>query len=136
MAKKGLFMVMFGFLGFLLISVSLVSCTKKTPEERIPIEKRMTLDIINNTGGIIEKVVFSPSKGEAYSQTCSITKGGSYTATLAQAEYYDIILVDTKGHNYGKTGCRWINGSETLTITDKDFVPQGLWDTLKKTLGL
>jgi hypothetical protein len=119
-----------------LVVASMVSCERKSPEERIPEEKRMTLTIINNTEGIIEKVVFSPSVGEPFVQTCSISKGGSFTATLAKSEYYDILLIDTKGHEYGKSGCRWISGSETLSITDKDFTSKGLWDTIKKTLGL
>jgi hypothetical protein len=122
--------LMFGFIVVLLIIVSGVYYyhSKKPPE--------MTLVITNNTDSIVEKIVFTPSGGESYSETCNIIQGASYTATLAQTEYYDIALIDTKEHCYRKAGCRWITGSATLTITNKDFVPQGAWDTLKKTLGL
>jgi hypothetical protein len=116
--------------------------------------RRMTITITNNTGGTIEKIFFTPSEkkpytegiiegfiekflGEKpYSETCNIIKGDSYTTTLDKSGYYDIVLVDTNGHYYGKTGCRWISGSETLVITDKDFISQGFWDTFKKVVGL
>jgi hypothetical protein len=126
-----------GFCVFMVIvSASMVSCKGKAPEEKIPVEKKMTLTIVNNTKAVIEKVVFQPSGGEPFTQSCSIQKGGSYTADLKKYDSYSIVLVDTKGHQYGKEGCRWVDGSAELSITDKDFVSQGLWDTLKKTLGL
>jgi hypothetical protein len=81
-------------------------------------------NLVNSTKGIIEKVVFHPSERDSYNQTCSIIPGGSYTTTVAKTESYDIVLIDTKGHHYGKLGCRWISDSETLSITDKNFVSQ------------
>jgi hypothetical protein len=127
--------VIIGFWSLLFV-VSMVSCSKKPPEESIPPEKRMTLTIINDTGAVIDNVVFKPSGGDAYTQTCELPKGGSYTATLQKYDYYDIVLTDTKKHHYGKEGLRWIEGESNLTITEKDYVSQGLWDTIKKVIGL
>jgi hypothetical protein len=127
--------VIFGFCSLLFV-VSMVSCSKTPPEESIPPEKKMTLTITNDTGAVIEKAVFKPANGEAYTQACNIPKSSSYTATLEKYDYYDIVLIDNKGHFYGKEGLRWIDGESDLTITKKDFVSQGLWDTVKKTIGL
>jgi hypothetical protein len=124
--------IIIGFCSLLFV-VSMVSCSKP-PETRI--KEEMSLTIKNDTEAVIEKVVFKPSGGDAYTQTCELPKGGSYTTTVEKYDYYDIALIDNKGHFYGKEGLRWIEGESNLTITKKDFVSQGLWDTIKKVIGL
>jgi hypothetical protein len=127
--------IIIGFWSLLFV-VSMVSCSKKPPEESIPPEKRMTLTIINDTGAVIDNIMFKTSDGDVYVQTYEIPKAGSYTTTLQKYDYYDIVLIDTKKHHYGKEGLRWIEGESNLTITKTDFVSQGLWDTIKRVIGL
>jgi hypothetical protein len=94
------------------------------------------LTITNNTKGVIKEIVFNPSKGEPYTQTHNIEKGKSVIIyDVRRSESYDIFLVDTKKHRYGKTGCRWMETHGTLIITDEDYVSEGWWRDFLKAIG-
>ena len=110
---------------------------KKDDGGPVPAEKRTVLVIINNTSEEIKEVILYR---EGYSndvrQQCRMKKGEYLTVDIYRGEYYNLTLVDTKGHSYIKEKCRWVNMAEEVTITDQDFVSKGFWDGLKKFFGL
>jgi hypothetical protein len=93
------------------------------------------LTITNETGTSIEEIIIEQA-GKDMDKVerihCVIPKSGSTTIKIEKNVSYDILLVDTKKHQYGKKNLIWSDKSDSLTITKKDFVSQGAWDTFKK----
>jgi hypothetical protein len=113
--------------------LSMAGCRK--PDD-IPSTKKITITVVNNTSEKIEKVILKPKGKQEYSQQCNIAKGGSLNVDVARGDYYDLVLVDTKNHEYTKKECRWVNDAEVITITDKDFTERDIVDWFKKLFGL
>jgi len=114
--------------------MAVAGCNKKAAVVVPP--GTMDLSIKNDTGEVVEKAVIKPSGADAYMQTARMEKGGSYTVFLPKSDSYAIILIDSKGHHYGKENIQWAEGAAELQVTKKDFISQGLWDSIKKTIGL
>jgi hypothetical protein len=127
MTRKLLFTVVFA----LLCGAKIVFASGKADSAK------MTLTLINNTGAIIESVVISPSVGESIVQIYTMRKDDSLTVTVPRCDYFDVYARDTKQHAYGIFDIGWTSGGEMkLPITKKDFVSQGVWDSVKKRIGM
>jgi hypothetical protein len=116
-------------LGFLVFPVSVFAKGKK--------EATTEVTVVNRTGAEISQVIIT-DKGNNNVKTFEMTiqKNSSGTIKIKKDSDYDIVLLDNKGHKYGKEGCKTKSDSDRVEINSKDFISQGLWDTIKKLLGL
>ena len=120
----------------LALGMTVVGCDKKPV-----VGNRANLIIVNKIGNPISKVIVCPSSsvntGNNLAEGQTIEKGGSVTVKVPKNADYLITLVDNKNHFYGIEG--YHVGSEDAChaeITNKNFLPQGVLDTIKKLFGL
>jgi len=93
--------------------------------------------VVNGTGADITQVIVNESGNAAEKHYyISIEKNSSSEIKLKKGITYDIVLFDNKGHKYGRKGCKLANDAARIEIKKTDFIPQGLWDTFKKTVNL
>jgi len=95
------------------------------------------LTIANKTGAEISRVIVLESGSSAeMTFNIEIRKDSSGVIQLKKGSIYDIILFDNKGHKYGKNECVLTDKTAKIEIVKKDFIPQGVWDVIKKTVNL
>jgi len=93
--------------------------------------------LVNSTGADIDQVVIHEIGSAAEKPYyIDIEKNSSSELKLKKGVTYDIVLFDSKGHKYGRKGCKLLNDSAKIEIKSTDFIPQGFWDVVKKTVGL
>jgi len=93
--------------------------------------------LVNGTGAAVSQVIVNES-GRAAEKTyyMDIGKNSSAEMKLKKGAVYDIVLFDTKGHKYGKKGCKLANNAERIEIKSTDFMYQGVADVIKKLVNL
>ena len=94
------------------------------------------LTLVNRTGAVITQVIINES-GTTAEKTyyIAIEKNSTSEIKLKKGITYDIVLFDNKGHKYGRKGCKLKDDSARIEVNSTDFIPQGAWDVIKKTLN-
>ncbi|GHU51901.1 hypothetical protein FACS189496_1100 [Bacilli bacterium] len=93
--------------------------------------------ITNKTGTLITELIIKESDSdEIVNQGCRLPDKTTIIKDVKRETYYDIILVDDKGHYYGKERCFFKKKKGRLSISSTDFSSQGALDVLKKLLHL
>jgi hypothetical protein len=93
--------------------------------------------ITNKTGALITEVIIKESDSdEIVNQGCRLPNKMTIIKDVKKETYYDITLVDDKGHYYGKERCFFKKKKDRLSISSTDFSSQGALDVLKKLLHL
>jgi len=92
--------------------------------------------LVNKTGAAITQVIINESGSAAETPYyISIEKNSSNEIKLKKGITYNIVLLDNKGFMYGKTGWKLVHNSARIEIKKTDFIPQGFWDVVRKTLN-
>jgi hypothetical protein len=92
--------------------------------------------ITNKTKALITQVVIKESDSdEIIDKGCRLPNNTTIIMDVKMETYYDITLVDEKGHYYGKARCFFKKKTSKLSIAKTDFLPQGVLDIIKVLLG-
>jgi len=126
--KKAVLFALIGF-GFIVFPASVFAGGKR----EVPCE----VTLVNKTGAAVNQVIINESGSAAEKiYIMAIGKNSSGELKLKNGGTYDIVLLDTKGHMYGIKGCLLADKKARIEIKKSDFISQGVWDVIKKTLGL
>ena len=95
---------------------------------------RSEVTIINNTGAVIASIQFTEAgNGTVDELVRRIEKNGSTVVRVKNNTTYDIILIDTRGHRYSKTGLKWKNDARVV-FRINDFLHESFWRTIDRAL--
>jgi hypothetical protein len=94
------------------------------------------LTITNETNATVSRIIIKETNSdEAKEFDQTLKNKTSIVIKVKQEVYYDVILIDDKGHYYGIQNNFWKKKTAKLAIKEKNFISQGLTDILKKLFG-
>ena len=119
--KKAIFLTLTVLAGFLFPSWVLAG-------------SRSEITIVNNTGAVIAGIEFREiGTGTINELARNIEKNSSTVVKVKNNTTYDVILIDTRGHRYSKTGLKWKDDA-SVVFRPNDFIYESFWRAIDRAL--